>query len=176
MRSPLVPWSPNPSRPSPLPASGQTRVSQISPNPQNDSLRLRRPAESSACWVRWWCKLCGQEEIPVDVLVFATGFDIEGSICSFPAAGREQLLLRDRLQSDPCAYLGITGLPPHSAHCTGSILGYWGYGRTILLTFFFSVPHFPNFFFVLGCYSNRFKRLQHSTKSLCIVKTDYMSV
>jgi cation diffusion facilitator CzcD-associated flavoprotein CzcO len=58
--------------------------------------------------------------VELDVLVFASGFDIEGSICSFPTTGRDGALLRTHFQEQPCAYLGIT------------------------------VPGFPNFFFVLG--------------------------
>jgi cation diffusion facilitator CzcD-associated flavoprotein CzcO len=58
--------------------------------------------------------------VELDVLVFASGFDIEGSICSFPTTGRGGLLLRTHFQEQPCAYLGIT------------------------------VPGFPNFFLVLG--------------------------
>ena len=61
-----------------------------------------------------------KEEIDLDIVVYATGFDIEGSICSFDTTGRNNTLLRNHFETDPCAYLGIT------------------------------VPNFPNFFYVLG--------------------------
>ena len=61
-----------------------------------------------------------KEEIGLDIVVYATGFDIEGSICSFDTTGRNNTLLRNHFETDPCAYLGIT------------------------------VPNFPNFFYVLG--------------------------
>jgi len=61
-----------------------------------------------------------QGEVELDVLVYATGFDIEGSICSFPTTGRSGKVLREQFAAQPCAFLGIT------------------------------VPNFPNFFYVLG--------------------------
>ena len=61
-----------------------------------------------------------KEEVDLDVIVYATGFDIEGSICGFDTIGRNNTLLRDHFEIEPCAYLGIT------------------------------VPTFPNFFYVLG--------------------------
>ena len=61
-----------------------------------------------------------KEEVKLDTIVYATGFDIEGSICGFETFGRNNTLLRDHFETHPCAYLGIT------------------------------VPNFPNFFFVLG--------------------------
>ena len=61
-----------------------------------------------------------KEELKLDMIVYATGFDIEGSICGFDTYGRNNTLLRDHFETQPCAYLGIT------------------------------VPTFPNFFYVLG--------------------------
>lgn len=59
-------------------------------------------------------------EVELDILVYATGFDIEGSICSFPTEGRQGTLLRCQFSEHPCAYLGM------------------------------SAPNFPNLFLVLG--------------------------
>merc|ERR1712156_1049935 len=56
----------------------------------------------------------------LDVRVYATGFDVQASICSFPTTGRSGQVMRDQFEARPCAYLGIT------------------------------VPNFPNFFYVLG--------------------------
>jgi len=56
----------------------------------------------------------------LDILVYATGFDIQASICSFPTNGRGGRVMQDQFKVQPCAYLGIT------------------------------VPNFPNFFYVLG--------------------------
>ena len=61
-----------------------------------------------------------KDQIKLDAIVYATGFDIEGSICSFDIVGRENTHLRTHFEEHPCAYLGIT------------------------------VPKFPNFFYVLG--------------------------
>ena len=60
------------------------------------------------------------ENIKLDTIVYATGFDIEASFCSFDTFGKNDIKLRDAFDVNPCAYLGIT------------------------------VPDFPNFFFVFG--------------------------
>ena len=57
----------------------------------------------------------------VDMIVYATGFSNEESICGFEAIGRDgKLPLANYFEKHPTAYLGIT------------------------------VPSFPNFFFMLG--------------------------
>ena len=61
-----------------------------------------------------------KEEFKLDMIVYATWFDIEGSICGFDTYGRNNTLLRDHFETQPCAYLGFT------------------------------IPTFPNFFYVLG--------------------------
>ena len=55
-----------------------------------------------------------------DVIVYATGFHIEESVCGFKAVGRKDVELRDHFVKYPCAHLGIT------------------------------VPSFPNYFILLG--------------------------
>ena len=62
----------------------------------------------------------GKEEFKLDMIVYATGFYIEGSICGFDTYVRNNTLLRDHFETHPCAYFVIT------------------------------VPTFPNFFYVLG--------------------------
>ena len=61
-----------------------------------------------------------KEDIKLDIIVYATGFDIENSICSFHTTGRNHSVLRDHFANNPCAYHGIT------------------------------VPSFPNYFILLG--------------------------
>ena len=61
-----------------------------------------------------------QEDVKLDVIIYATGFDIEGSFCAFETIGQGDRKLRESLDHNPCAYLGMT------------------------------VPDFPNFFFVFG--------------------------
>ncbi len=58
--------------------------------------------------------------VEVDLIVFATGFSIEDSICGFKAIGRNGHVLREYFDENPVAYKGIT------------------------------VPNFPNFFILLG--------------------------
>ena len=58
--------------------------------------------------------------IEVDLIVLATGFDIEDSICGFKTVGRDGLVLREFFDENPAAFNGIT------------------------------VPNFPNFFILLG--------------------------
>ena len=60
------------------------------------------------------------ENIKLDVIVYATGFSIEQSFCPFDTFGKGGRRLRDELEENPCAYLGMT------------------------------VPDFPNFFFLFG--------------------------
>ena len=60
------------------------------------------------------------EEINVDLVILATGFKIEESICGFETIGKEDLNLRSFFDENPAAYNGI------------------------------SVPNFPNFFILLG--------------------------
>jgi len=61
-----------------------------------------------------------KESIKLDTIIYATGFDVEASFCSFDTYGKDNKKLRDCLDENPCAYLGMT------------------------------VPDFPNFFFVFG--------------------------
>ena len=49
-----------------------------------------------------------KEELKLDMIVYATGFDIEGSISGFDTYGRNNTLLRDHFETQPCAYLGFT--------------------------------------------------------------------
>ena len=56
----------------------------------------------------------------VDLIVFATGYHIEESICGFEAVGKNGVVLRDYLDKYPAAFKGM------------------------------SVPNFPNFFLLLG--------------------------
>ena len=58
--------------------------------------------------------------IEVDLIVLATGFQIEDSIVGFEVLGKSQIDLRQHFDSNPVAYNGIT------------------------------VPNFPNFFLLLG--------------------------
>ena len=55
-----------------------------------------------------------------DVIIYATGFRIEESICGFKVSGRKDTSLREHFDRHPCAHLGI------------------------------SVPSFPNYFILLG--------------------------
>lgn len=60
------------------------------------------------------------QEIPVDLIILATGFQIEESICGFETIGKNDLNLRQYLDEFPVAFKGLT------------------------------VPNFPNFFFLMG--------------------------
>ena len=61
-----------------------------------------------------------QQEITVDLVVLATGFKIEDSICGFEIIGKNGVNLRQQFEDFPVAFNGIT------------------------------VPNFPNFFILLG--------------------------
>ena len=61
-----------------------------------------------------------QKEIKVDLVVLATGFKIEDSICGFEIIGKDGVNLRQQFDDFPVAFNGIT------------------------------VPNFPNFFILLG--------------------------
>ena len=60
------------------------------------------------------------QEIDLDLVVLATGFKIEESICGFEIIGKDGIDLRQQFDDFPVAYNGIT------------------------------VPNFPNFFILLG--------------------------
>ena len=60
------------------------------------------------------------QEIPVDLIILATGFQIEDSIVGFETIGKNELNLRHFLDDFPVAFKGLT------------------------------VPNFPNFFILLG--------------------------
>ena len=60
------------------------------------------------------------QEIQVDLIILATGFKIEDSICGFDIFGKNDINLREYFDTNPMAYNGIT------------------------------VPNFPNFFILLG--------------------------
>ena len=60
-----------------------------------------------------------QQEITVDLVILATGFKIEDSICGFEIIGKNGVNLRQQFEDFPVAFNGIT------------------------------VPNFPNFFILL---------------------------
>ncbi len=60
------------------------------------------------------------QHIPLDLIVYSTGFDATDGLISYPVHGRNGVALRDKWQTFPRAYLGTT------------------------------VPHFPNLFIVTG--------------------------
>ena len=60
------------------------------------------------------------DEIPLDLIVYSTGFDATDGVISYPVYGRDGVPLRDKWRDFPRAYLGT------------------------------SVPHFPNLFIVTG--------------------------
>ena len=61
-----------------------------------------------------------KKEIKLDLVVLATGFKIEDSICGFEVIGKDGVNLRQQFDDFPVAFNGIT------------------------------VPKFPNFFILLG--------------------------
>ena len=51
--------------------------------------------------------VCGSKTREYDLIVYATGFSIEESICGFRTEGRNGKILSDYFSDHPCAYLVI---------------------------------------------------------------------
>src|SRR5262249_51533505 len=65
----------------------------------------RRPIERlTAAGIR-----TSEREYPLDVIIFATGFDaVTGPYLRFDITGRDGLRLADKWASGPCSYLGVS--------------------------------------------------------------------
>ena len=52
------------------------------------------------------------QEVPVDLIIMATGFQIEDSICGFEAYGKKSVKLRDYFDEFPAAFKGLLVISP----------------------------------------------------------------